>query len=67
MEVEMLNRMTNSNDDPCVVIEDIIWKQVINVNIYCPFEDQTNDPEAKFTCPKGMFCSYNGITSSSGL
>ena len=56
MGIEMLSRMTNSNDDPCVVIEDIIWKQVIHINIYCPYEDQTNGSEAKFTYTKGMFC-----------
>ena len=62
MGIAMLSRMRNRSDDLCVVIEDIIWKQVINVNIYCASEDQTNDSEAKFTYPKGMFCWYKGIT-----
>ena len=67
MGIAMLGRMPHSDDDPCVVIEDIFWKQVINVNIYCPFEDQTNDSEAKFTYPKGMVCGYKSINSNCGL
>ena len=63
MGIAMLDRMPNSDDDPCVVIEDI-WKEITKIDIYCPSEDQTNDSEAKFTYPKGMFCWYKGITSS---
>ena len=63
MGIVMLDRMPNSDDDPCVVIEDI-WKEITKIDIYCPSEDQTNDSEAKFTYPKGMFCWYKGITSS---
>ena len=55
MGIAMLNRIRNSNDDPCVVIEDI-WKQIKSINIYCPSRDQTNDSEIKCTYPKGMFC-----------
>ena len=55
MGIAMLNRMRNSNDDPCVVIE-YIWKKITKINIYCPSEDQTNDSEAKCTYPKGLFC-----------
>ena len=55
MGIAMLNRMPNSNDDPCVIIEDI-WKQIESINIYCPPQDKKNDSEIKCTYPKGMFC-----------
>ena len=63
MGIAMLNRMPNSNDDPCVVIEDI-WKEITKIDIYCPSEDQTDDSEAKLTYPKGMVCGYKCINSN---
>ena len=63
MGTAMLDRMPNSDDDPCVVIEDI-WKEITKIDIYCPSEDQTNDSEAKFTYPKGMVCGYKSINSN---